>query len=233
MKKAIIAAGASAVLAAMPVAASFAVTSPVTNVKDIVTFDLAAGCTMTRASGTEDPAVHPTLVYNTVAMGITAPGTFAEANGLQVDIVCTGESTAATSQTWALQAVGTGDTGHESDLKSDATTPDYIATSKTADNLNGNGSGWAFKIANNTNTDNASNFAIANTTETTPTSYSAYQLVPSAATTIATLTYDDTAASNVGVYAFQPTYIVSVADNQPAGTYTGGVNYTIVANPAG
>lgn len=242
MNKKVIAAGAaSAVLAAMPVVGALALSEPSTSVTDNLTLTLLPGCTMTRATAYDSSTAPlgyvqagngddtPYTISNTVPIDITAPGTAKEASGQEITVTCTGvavdanlASGTATGK-WLLQAASGNNVSSTAVLGTAANA--QVINTGIAGGLDGDTSEWAFRIANGTANDNASNFAIE-------TGYNANIAVPASATTIAKMTYATQDVAAPGVYVFTPTYRVSVAANQSAGTYTGSVTYTIVAEPS-
>ncbi|MBQ2695442.1 hypothetical protein IJG04_02270 [Candidatus Saccharibacteria bacterium] len=93
----------------------------------------------------------------------------------------------------------------------------YSSTSgtiPTGTTLNGTTSNWAMKLANSTGN-----------TATIENNYNTFQVVPSTSTLVAS--YNATTSSQTTDSTLQTTYGVSISPNQPAGTYTGAVKYTM------
>ena len=82
----------------------------------------------------------------------------------------------------------------------------------TGTTFNESSSNWAFKL-------------IANGTAKVETGYDAYHAVPGEATKVASSGDDTTASTENG--SIQAAYAVSAATTLQAGTYTGGVTYTL------
>ena len=93
----------------------------------------------------------------------------------------------------------------------------YSSTSgtiPTGTTLNGTTSNWAMKLANSTGN-----------TATIENNYNTFQVVPSTSTLVAS--YNATTSNQTTDSTLQTTYGVSISPNQPAGTYTGAVKYTM------
>ncbi|MBQ3263781.1 hypothetical protein IJH06_01580 [Candidatus Saccharibacteria bacterium] len=202
MKKAIIAAGASAVLAAMPIVGVFAADGTLSQT-DIVKVTIDSACSLA-TSGSE---VTPEASTYTATI----------ANGGHNENIAGSTFTITCNDTggWQLNAIGAG-TATNDVTKMDASTnvdSDDIATGTT---LDGSVSNWAFKIAKGGS--DASNITIT-------TGYDNFSAVPSASTKIAQGT------STSGNSTIAATYGVGISATQSAGTYTGKVTYTL-AHPA-
>jgi len=198
MKKAIIAAGASAVLAAMPVVGVFAADGTMSRT-DAVEVTVDSACSLA-TSGTETEGV------STYTANI--------ANGGHNDNIAGSTFTVTCNDTggWSLYAIGAG-TATGDITKMDASTnvdSDDIATGIT---LDGSVSNWAFKV-----TKGGTDAANVTITE----GYTGFNPIPSAQTKIATGT------STAGNSTVAATYGVGISSTQSAGTYTGKVTYTLV-----
>ena len=93
----------------------------------------------------------------------------------------------------------------------------YSSTSgtiPTGTTLNGTTSNWAMKLANSTGN-----------TATIENNYNTFQVVPSTSTLVAS--YNATSSNQTTDSTLATTYGVSISPNQPAGTYTGQVKYTM------
>ena len=93
----------------------------------------------------------------------------------------------------------------------------YSSTSgtiPTGTTLNGTTSNWAMKLANSTGN-----------TATIENNYNTFQVVPSTSTLVAS--YNATTSNQTTDSTLATTYGVSISPNQPAGTYTGAVKYTM------
>ena len=224
MKKAIIAAGASAVLAAMPVVGVFATnydSTPADNVTDTLNLTVAAGCTMTRNLAGEGPAANADKSYDfgNVKSGHTAELTEADIDAITIN--CNGSA-------WKLQARGSKDVSGLNAGETGATVSSLISTSGStisaaintgiSGGLDGSDSEWGFKIVSSDTT------KLSYSSATTGTYGSQYQAVPTSDTQIGAVVEAGYPVS------FTPNYKVSVSSTQATGSYTGSVTYSIVAN---
>ena len=202
MKKAIIAAGASAVLAAMPIVGVFAADGTLSQT-DIVKVTVDSACSLATSGSEVTPEA--STYKATIANG----GHNDDIAGSTFTITCNDTGG------WQLNAIGAG-TATNDVTKMDASTnvdSDDIATGTTID---GSVSNWAFKIAKGGS--DASNITVT-------TGYDNFSAVPSASTKIAQGT------STSGNSTITATYGVGISATQSAGTYTGKVTYTL-AHPA-
>lgn len=198
MKKSLIATGAASIaLAAMPMAATFAGTSTVT---DTLNVNIPASCTL-RNSLTVGEATSTENVYNVTMKN----GQFrndigqSDADGGSHDstIVVNCNVQSGSSAEWSLAAAG----------KAGATTlsgsAGSISTAVHGDS--DTNSSWAFKTAAN-GVDYAQGYAS-----------DTFAPVPASATI----------ATGTGNATFTMTYQVYISTTQPTGTYSGGVVYTL------
>ena len=127
MKKSIIAAGAASVaLAAMPIVGAFATTA----VKDAITANIGAGCTITNTADASSD-----ISTNNVSVSVTPGSTGTSSTDYAgISVICN-------SSSWSVSAVGSG-TG-------DVVTSLYSGTNAIATGTatSGETSNWAFKIA--------------------------------------------------------------------------------------
>lgn len=218
MKKLAIA-GASAVLAALPVVGVFAVDGNVQvtdEVKVVInescTFQAVANSQAVTPSGTpatvtrhfEKPAELGKLVYLGGDPTSSDSGS-TDTNPITISGVCnSGESGAAKSGTWTISALG----GSDAEMVKTGGNAGDASNIPTNLNTSGTASGWSMKI----DSAGASN------------GYNVYKAVPSGtAAEVATGTANGTS------FAFTPNYRVYVGTEQDSGTYTGTVTYTIAS----
>ena len=216
MKKAIIAAGASAVLAAMPVVGVFADQTLAGSNIDEVTFSLSPSCTMTATAAqggvaiTDDEEPANTIGYTYTIASITPGNASSDVTGTAMNIKCNDTGG------WALKAVGTSTatTATSMDSSTDVDADDIV----TGTILDGSVSNWAFKV-----TATGSTGTIANVGETEAT-YGSYAAIPASETTIVSYATPTDMTNGVTV---TPSYKVGVKSTQAAGTYTGQVTYKL------
>ena len=213
MKKAIIAAGASAVLAAMPVVGVFAETiSP--EITDTVKVSLTRTCSISATGTTYDGDTAQTGQGGSAfeyRASIQLGGT-ADLGSTSMNIKCN-----ATGG-WVLNAIGaaTGGLGANYLVSSNTDhTNEDIASSATP-TFEGNTSDWGMKVTS------ASHSSLIQGTFGT-----AFTQVPSSSTAVAKTTVA-TDASTTGGVTITPTYKVYASNTQAAGTYTGAVKYTLL-----
>ena len=211
MKKAIIAAGASAVLAAMPVVGVFAANS--NTVTDTLVYTLSESCSLSAtaaANGTKTTDGNNITVTYEKTIANSASDTL---TGSTINAVCNDNGN------WYITAVsGTNDNDATTPLAtmvgSDDDNEDYLIKSGTYAS-DAATSYWGFKLDASTNSYEG---AVSGSYGT------AYQAIPVVATTVATGNKTDAGAGVAGVN-FTPTYYVRMSATQSADTYTGSVIY--------
>ncbi|MBR0372848.1 hypothetical protein IJH72_02840 [Candidatus Saccharibacteria bacterium] len=212
MKKLAIA-GASAVLAALPVVGVFADGNTVVDTVEI-TISSACGVASTSSSPVDGAGANLTATMvngstHTWAAAGTA-GTGEDATGGNLYVTCNDASGwNVTAQGYSNNTAGT--------TSMITTTTGATAIPTGTDHLDGTASQWAFKIAN----DGITDLSIV-------TGYDSWSQVPTSATKIASLA--NTATSNGHIYTG---YKVSVSPTQQAATYTGKVKYVVSAGVGG
>ena len=215
MKKAIIAAGASAVLAAMPVVGVFAETiSP--EITDNIQLTLSRTCAITATGTTYDGDTEQTSQSGntfTYKGTLTLGQATGDLGATSINIKCN-----ATGG-WVLNAVGaaTGGLGANYLVSSNTDhTNEDIASSATP-TFSGNTSDWGMKVTSSTNPS-----LIQGTFGTD------YTQVPASSTAVAkSLVATDASTSGSGV-TVTPTYKVFASSTQAAATYSGAVKYTLL-----
>ena len=223
MKKSMIAAGAASVaLAAMPIVSTFA--TNVRNITDTVQLELGLSCSMavapttgqTGITITTDPASPTTEADIT---GVTYAGTLAAGNAMEITGTAMGIACNDTGG-WKINAVGVGTStsGTVTSMAASTSDSDDVATGVTA--LDGTVSEWAFRIAASSST-----YATIKPNGVTGQTYADDSVIPATSTEI--VGFADPIASDAPV-TITPTYHVSFAPTQPAATYTGKINYTLV-----
>ena len=202
MKKSIIAAGAASVaLAAMPIVGVFAFDE----VHDNVSANIDDGCTITDA--VQNKTVSISVAPGGVGTSVAAPSISVTCNNNDWSVTALGSTTvpAGYSEGTATDLIAT-HTG-------DTTTYDRIATGTAT---TGGSSNWAFKVAQLSDTTNAS----------VATDFDAWHAIPSGT---AAVIVNGTGATTETVHT---QYQVYAALGQAAGNYEGQVTYTVVENNA-
>ena len=160
----------------------------------------------TSAGASVNVAVACTLSGSTTTHAVTINNSAYNNNitGTTLHTICNG------SGNYNIYAVGyTNETEGNNTLYSSTS-----GTIPTGTTLDGSTSNWAMKLANSTGN-----------TATIENSYDTFQIVPSTSTLVAS--YEASTASQTTDSTLQTMYGVSVGPNQPAGTYTGAVKYTM------
>lgn len=214
MKKLAIA-GASAVIAALPVVGVFAATSTVT---DEIVVTIAKECAITTnttpaqniGNGTHTDRQFTATMQNgelKVLAGASNEGAAASATS-PINVVCNDAATSGDATSWKLTAVGGTKTAVSTVLDAAGSGTDIITGTGTS----GAASNWAMKV------DLASGLTAQN-------GFSAFREVPDAPVVVTT-------GNGTKSAAFTPSYQIYIGTSQEADTYTGHVTYTLT-NPAG
>lgn len=199
MKKLAIA-GASAVLAAMPVVGVFAADGTLTQT-DTVVVTVDSACSLATSGSSLDPASTYTATiangaFNKTIDGSTLTITCNDVQGWKLNAVGAGTSTKGVAY---MDGTGTG-----------ITESDDINTGTT---LDGTVSDWAFKLTAGTEEHAGASIVSG---------YTDFSVVPTTATKVASGT------TSAGTQTVTATYGVGISPTQNAGTYTGKVSYTLV-----
>ena len=203
MKKAIIAAGASAVLAAMPVVGTFA--ANYTTISDQVSGTLDMSCSMTNDASTANNGT------NTLTTGTLTAGSDTQITGSAFTVHCNSYENG-----WSVTAIGAGENTGTSEspvltaMKGIKNTSTPIATATSGTNQ----SYWYMTVTG----DNILN------------SFSSAHVIPAVATEVAGVTGGSAgAATDSNGANFTAAYTIHTDYNQQADTYTGKVTYTLVS----
>lgn len=219
MKKLAIA-GASAVIAALPVVGVFAATSTVT---DEIEITIAKECAITTTATQADQGIGDgtkttqkysanaqpgELKYLAGAENTGATGTA----GSTVNVVCNDTDTSGTTLNWTLSAQGGDFSGNEGAfVPSTVLAAQHLASTNdipTGDAVSGADSAWAMMVT------------VKENAGITQSNFGSYTNVPSALTTVAT-------GKGTVTAAFVPSYRVYIGTAQQADTYVGHVTYTL------